>query len=287
MAELKFTMTAERACEIARNLLYYKRTRYNNSYPYNCAFTGYDGLSRYISGDCWNMFPKCLYWGEALGEPVDEYYNAGHYISPADGSSRTGLPDCTGDVIIDKYCDHVTDDFSDLLPGTLLLIPGVHMGLYVGELGEWTYEGKTYNVIEFTNNSLIGSGCRPSYVDADGNRYSIDRKKTGVWTKAGRFKGFIYKTAELPKTKDFIRAELNYSIIPTLVKGNSYEWMNCWIQEFLAAGGWYKGTIDGIYGDQTEKAVKAFQKDNSLTQRGYINDNDLAVIMEKYYKEEK
>lgn len=286
MTDLKFKMSAERACEIARNLLYYHRTRYNNSYPYNCAYNGYDGIRKYISGDCWNMFPKCLFWGEALNTPIDEEYTAGHYISPADGSSATGLPDCTGDVIIEKYCDHVTTDFSDLLPGTLLLIPGVHMGLYVGELGEWTYEGKTYNVIEFTSNTFIGSGCRPSYVDESGNRYSIDRKISGTWIKAGRFKGFTYAEHKFPKAKDFIRAELNYSIIPTLAKGNSFAWMTTWIQEVLRAAGFYRGPIDGIFGAQTEEAVKAFQRENSLKATGYITDDDLAVIIEKYYKED-
>lgn len=290
MADLKFTMTAERACDAARSLLYNFRTRYNNKFPYNCAYTGYDGSDYYISGDCWNMFPKCLYWGEALEEPVDYYYQSGHYVSPSLGYAKTGLPDTTGDNIIKSYCSHVSDDFSFLKPGELLLIPGVHMGLYVGEYGEWTYEGKYYNVIEFTSDSVLGSGCRPSYVDSQGRRWSIDGKQSGYWSVHGQFNGFTYEEAEqtdfLPETRQLLKAIANYQILPVISKGNDFYWINIWIQYALMAAGYYKGGIDGDFGAYTEEACKSFQAANSLPETGSFTNKDLAVLLQTYYFKE-
>ena len=40
------------------------------------------------------------------------------------------------------------------------------------------------------------------------------------------------------------------------------------IQEKLQERGLYKGSIDGIYGSQTQAAVKQFQKQQGLTQDG-------------------
>ena len=43
-----------------------------------------------------------------------------------------------------------------------------------------------------------------------------------------------------------------------------------WVQCCLAKLGYYKGTIDGKYGEKTEEAVNAFQKDYGFEQRNYV-----------------
>lgn len=286
---LKFTMTAERACSAARSLLYDFATRYSNKYPYNCAYNGYDGKNYYISGDCWNIFPKCLYWGEALGTPVDYLYSSGHYISPSQGYGATGLPDDTGDTIMRSYCSDVSDDFSELVPGELLLMPGVHMGIYVGELGEWTYEKKQYNVIEFTSDSIIGSGCRPSYVDSQGRRFSIDGRQSRFWSVHGKFNGFSYEEpeeAEFPETRQLLKAIAHYEIMPVISRGNDFYWINVWIQYALKAAGFYKGGIDGDFGAYTEDACKSFQAAYTLPVTGSFTNKDLAVLLQTYYFKE-
>ena len=287
---LTYKMEASRACEAARNLLYSGMGRYNNSYPYNCAYNGkYSNGGKYISGDCWNMFPKCLYWGEALGKPVDVWRSEGSYISPADGMSATGLPDCTGGRIISEFCDNVSTDFSELIPGELLYINSYHMGLYVGELGEWTYSGKTYNVIEFTADSVLGSGCRASYIDEYGRRYSIDRVRSGSWTHHGRFKGFTYsnETKYLPPLYEFVKAMSGEGLFEGLVKGNGNYWSNTWLQYVLKYAGYYTGRIDGDYGSLTYNAVLAFQKDNGLYPDGEFGSKSLYAILCKYYNKEE
>lgn len=50
------------------------------------------------------------------------------------------------------------------------------------------------------------------------------------------------------------------------------------IQTKLKNWGYYKGNIDGIYGSQTLKAVKDFQKKNGLAVDGIVGEKTLAAL---------
>ena len=50
------------------------------------------------------------------------------------------------------------------------------------------------------------------------------------------------------------------------------------IQTRLKKWGYYKGTVDGKYGAQTQKAVKSFQKNNGLTADGIAGSATLAAM---------
>lgn len=50
------------------------------------------------------------------------------------------------------------------------------------------------------------------------------------------------------------------------------------IQAKLKEQGYYQGSVDGIYGKETEKAVKAFQKKNGLTTDGVAGTNTLQKL---------
>ena len=50
------------------------------------------------------------------------------------------------------------------------------------------------------------------------------------------------------------------------------------IQEKLKRWGYYKGSVDGIYGSQTLAAVKSFQKKNGLTVDGIAGDKTLKAM---------
>lgn len=50
------------------------------------------------------------------------------------------------------------------------------------------------------------------------------------------------------------------------------------IQTRLKSWGYYNGAVDGVYGSQTEKAVKYFQSSNGLTADGQAGDKTLAAM---------
>lgn len=50
------------------------------------------------------------------------------------------------------------------------------------------------------------------------------------------------------------------------------------IQAKLKSWGYYTGTVDGIYGSGTERAVRAFQQKNGLTVDGKAGDQTLAAM---------
>ena len=50
------------------------------------------------------------------------------------------------------------------------------------------------------------------------------------------------------------------------------------IQTKLKSWGYYTGTVDGIYGSGTERAVRAFQQKNGLTVDGKAGDQPLAAM---------
>src|SRR5215207_9424415 len=44
------------------------------------------------------------------------------------------------------------------------------------------------------------------------------------------------------------------------------------LQQTLREGGFYRDTVDGIYGNKTELALVAFQQENGLAQTGKIDE---------------
>ena len=185
-----------------------RKLGYWNQYPYNCGY--YDGST--LWGDCWCMFPKTMIWSIAAGSPVWENYDIGEaHVKDvvARGKSASGLPDWTGDNIFWNYCQEVS--FARLITSmapALLLIDGAHMGTYIGE---YSMDGKIYNVGEFSPNDYIDSTMR-SYVDGNGARYDYKGGHLlGYWSRAGFF-AFIDYTNSVEPEPVTPPAEKPYSI---------------------------------------------------------------------------
>ena len=163
---------------------------YRNEFPYNCGLLDPAGVTW---GDCWNINPKTTVWSMVLGEPIWANQVKGeahvrHIYS--DGIKASGLPDCTGDVVMDRYCTETTFRSMVSTPKApcFLLINGAHMGSY---LGEFVRGGKTYYVSEFSPNpNLNGKMC--SYVDEYGRRLT---HKGGIvigsWNRCGYLTTYI------------------------------------------------------------------------------------------------
>jgi len=96
---------------------------------------------------------------------------------------------------------------------------------------------------------------------------------TGDWYKVsyGRFTGYVMKkyikvTESVKSAQEKAIAELGDAPAPSR-KGDSGSDVKK-LQRALKIVGVYDGAIDGSFGDTTEEAVKAFQKDSKLTQDG-------------------
>ena len=50
------------------------------------------------------------------------------------------------------------------------------------------------------------------------------------------------------------------------------------LQSLLARANYYPGPIDGIYGSATERAVRAFQRDNNITPTGIVDESTWAAL---------
>ena len=91
--------------------------------------------------------------------------------------------------------------------------------------------------------------------------------KSGSWYKVSysSYTGYVYD--------DYV----DVSDDDTLQKGDKNSAVKK-VQERLKELGYYKNTCDGSYGYNTEKAVKAFQKKNGLTQSGVVDETTLKKL---------
>lgn len=262
-----FKIKSKRYLEVCRKTLA-RATKYRNEFPWNCGY--FDGT--FLYGDCWNFNPKSIIWGEAAGTPVCDNYTPGTCVDIVTGVKKSGLPDTTGDDIINRFCTQVS--FAKMLKDKkapcLLLITGRHMGAYIGQ---WTKNGKTYNVCQYTSHGSLGNGLCSSYVDENGaRRVCKDGKIIGYWNKAGYLTSFIdYSDAdgsvqptptpapEKAISEKDIRKDFGKRM-EVIAKGSKGETVKV-LQKILKDMGYYTDDIDGKAGGHTVKAIKAIQTD--------------------------
>ncbi len=99
---------------------------------------------------------------------------------------------------------------------------------------------------------------------------------SGNWYKVtyGKYTGYVYKTyVKITKTSS--------SSSGALEKGSSGSAVRD-LQTKLKTLGFYNATVDGAFGDTTEKAVKAFQKKYGLTQDGVAGTATLKKLDSLY-----
>lgn len=182
-------------------LAFNRVTYYDNHFPGNCGEINPDGS---ISFDCINM-PKSV-----INEPDIVYKTkpAGYFVKPGQV-----IPDKDGLFIINELCtDTVWGNFKKMVPGEFLYmrIDG-HGGVYVGE---FTWHGRTYNVIECT--AAFGSGVVPSYIDLKtGARYAYKGgPQVYSWEAHGKLSRYIdYKKEDKSMFKDVPTTDKNYKVI--------------------------------------------------------------------------
>lgn len=187
-------------------LAFNRTTYYDNSFPSNCGEINPDGS---ISFDCINM-PKSI-----INEPDIVYKTkpAGYYVKPGQV-----IPDKDGLFIINELCtDAVWWNFKKMVPGEFLYMrTDGHGGVYVGE---FTWQGRTYNVIECT--AAFGGGVVPSYIDLNtGARYECKGGyQVYAWEAHGKLSKYIdYKKEEKSMFNDVPTTDKNYKYYKWAVK---------------------------------------------------------------------
>lgn len=162
--------------------------KYNNKYPKNLGY--FDGKN--YSFDCWNLIKVVLSGWMPSGA-------VGSYVP----TSKLVTGDVDGSTLL-KSCTERSNDFSKIsIPGTYLyLATSPHAGVFIGE---FTQDGKTYNVIECTRGMYSGQdGVTYSYVDSNGVRMPWKGGTVkGRWTDYGLLTKYVQygdvKPVEPPK----------------------------------------------------------------------------------------
>ena len=195
--------------------------------------------------DCVNLI-KGLLWG--WNGDKSHTYGGSKYKS-------NGVPDISADQMI-KVCKDVSTDFSTIMVGEAVWLPG-HIGVYVG-------------------NGLVVE-CSPKWADAVQitaclNVGHPDGYNGRGWTKHGKLPYVSYTqpvTEPVPTTK---KEEFEVKV-PVLKKGDKGEAVEAFQKHLLGHG--YKMTnngktydADGSFGQATENALKAYQKDHGLDPDG-------------------
>ena len=208
-------------------------------------------------------------WQKNSEAKQDNYYSAavygdkwiGHYVADCSGMFAWAFKQLGGAIahgsnsIYDRYCTSkgkITDEIrKSMKPGTAVFTGDAskhgHIGLYVGD-------GKCIEA-----SGTIAGVC-------------VSNLSAGKWTYWGELKNVSYEpqNAQEPAS-DASDEDLLIFDYPTLKKGSKGEYVAVLQQKLILAG--YSLPhygIDGDFGSETEKAVKAFQRDHGLTADGVV-----------------
>lgn len=145
-----------------------------------------------------------------------------------------GIPDFTTEQMLD-YCTEVSTDFSNIVPGEVLHIPG-HAGIYIGNglAAECTYRWK--------------DGVQITAVANMGNK---DGYNARTWNEHGKLQWIEYAS----KVQQY---EVIVDLVKKGSKGTSVALLQKLLNTWLAEG--YELDEDGIAGNKTIDALRTYQK---------------------------
>ena len=203
---------------------------------------------------------------------------------------------CNG---INNVCTDVSKDFSKLVPGSYLCMKGSkynHSGICI-EKPTATKRGKVFEC-------TTGWGtkrCIISEIDIHGNRYYNGVKNIAAWTQHGLLVWIDYSAQPQPtnQTKLWqtkmneqwncglaIDGSFGPACTKEATKHQLYKWVKApvmvkWLQNRLIEKGYPCGSagVDGSFGNDTDKAVRKFQKDKGLKVDGYVGVNTYKALL--------
>ena len=258
MTDSKFVETAKLAVSVptlyvngcfGAPMTDYNKKRYMNNTAFNKAPNrqkliaaaspdtfGFDCICL-IKAILWNWFadPNAIYGGA-------EYKAHGVPDFPVDGNAKTkGLLD---------YCTDVSTDFSKILPGEVLHIPG-HAGIYLGDglCAECTYRWK--DGVQITAVANMGN-----------NKKAINHR---TWNEHGRLVWIDYQEA---------KKDIQYSVTLDIVRPGSTGASVALVQTLLRML-----VVDGVCDSLTVERIKAFQSVEGLQADGIVGTKTWSALL--------
>lgn len=226
------------------------KERYTNNYDYNKKRAD---LIKAASDDTFFFdcvgLVKGILWGWHGAE--DKQYGGASY-------SSNDVPDLSEAGILAK-CRDVSTDFSNIRPGEFLWMTG-HCGIYIGDGLAIESSPKWSDGVQIT--AVVNVGLKARY-------------NGRTWTTHGMLPWVIYSSQPVIGTYDFTfnlaskgDKGADVRLIQTILKGSGYKGKN---GKVLA--------IDGIFGDQTEHALRSFQKTEELEADGIAGHDTWSVLL--------
>lgn len=220
------------------------KKRYCNNHSYNMSATRTKMIQAATADtfgfDCVNLI-KGILWGWNGNQ--NKTYGGASY-------NTKGVPDTSADGMI-KLCKDVSTDFSKIEPGEAVWCKG-HIGVYIGNGLAIECTPAWKNKVQIT--AVKNIGTKSGY-------------NARTWTKHGKLPYIEYDIVE---NKKDIAAKSDFNLI-TLKKGAKGDTVKA-LQALLIGYGYSVGKagVDGDFGANTYKAVKAYQKANSLVVDGCV-----------------
>lgn len=207
--------------------------------------------------DCVNLI-KALLWG--WNGDVNASYGGAKYQS-------NGIPDIDEGSMF-ALCKDQSNDFSKIEVGEAVWMQG-HIGIYIGD-------GLAVECTPAWTNNVQITAC--NCTKAGYNRRN--------WTSHGKLPYVTYQKPNT-STSNTTNTSTQNTTKRTLSKGMEGEDVKQ-LQKDLITLGYDLGKwgADGDFGEDTDKAVRAFQKDKKLTVDGIVGNNTFNAL-EKALKEQK
>ena len=211
------------------------RKRYSNNNEYNKR-PARSKLINAASSDTFGFDCVCLIKGVLWGwyGDTEKIYGGAEYKS-------NGVPDFGTENML-SYCDGVSADFSDILPGEVLYLKG-HAGVYIGD------------GLCVESSPVWEDGVQITAVENIRSRSDYNNRK---WTKHGRLRYILYPTEQT------VTVEL-----PVLSRGCTGGEVKT-AQRLINSIDGKRLVLDGSYGPATEKGVIAYQEKHGLVADGIV-----------------
>lgn len=224
----------------------YNKNRYINNYDYNKNPVR-AAMIRNASADTFAFDCICLLKGILWGWNADTtaIYGGAVYCS-------NGVPDIGPDTMIGMCDGGGSVDFSDIIPGEMLFLPG-HAGIYIGD------------GLAIESTPAWDNGVQITCV---GNISKKGKYFYRVWNKHGKLPWIDYSKNPSPKPSDstFTFTSIKYGskgsdvkLVQNILRGQGY----------IGVDGKVLG-IDGEVGPNTEKCIKDFQTRQKLISDGIV-----------------